>query len=202
MSRNLGCTDCHVCHGEVALEEVARPITREEAGRYFDEFTTGVNAGLKVAKASCSACGSKYLAWVEQRRYKQDTGSYFSGDTQYYAGTHFDLSYRSSFNDEPGEGDVTEKGKELERRQRVDRVASQLAAVASLLKLALDNLSRKEEFSKWDTIPDKAFGEEVRVRFDEILSEKGSALVSELDEYSLWYCIESAAGKIRSENNK
>lgn len=36
MSRNLGRTDCDFCGGLVTLDEKPRPITREEAGPYYE----------------------------------------------------------------------------------------------------------------------------------------------------------------------
>lgn len=93
MSRNLCETTCQHCDNVPELVEPVHPITREEAGRYFDEFE-----GMMVAKAICPCCEAEYLAWLDQsnrRRYPR---------SKMYDGIE-DLSYYSSFNDEPGATD-------------------------------------------------------------------------------------------------
>lgn len=102
MSRNLGTTDCCSCPRweppptTVRLVGPVHPITRAEAGSYFDEYE-----GMLVADAECSECGAKYLAWVDERPRRRPHG--FDREP---CGAFCDLSYRSSFNDEPGEDDV------------------------------------------------------------------------------------------------
>lgn len=106
MSRNLGQTDCDFCHGEVVLEEPARPITKEDAGAYFEEYA---KQKLTVAKAHCKECEAPYLAWVDQPGYRRQCRISDPRWNQYqgcYDGTHFDLSHRQSFDDEPGLQDV------------------------------------------------------------------------------------------------
>lgn len=105
MSRNLCKTNCDACPAPfVALEETPRPIRKEEAGVYFDEFQ-----GMLVANATCPACEAQYLAWVDERPRKPirlPGGSmYFPErfvDPEFDSLPYVDLSYRSSFNDEPG----------------------------------------------------------------------------------------------------
>ncbi len=88
MSRNLASTDCYYCDGEVVLDEKPRPITKEDYGSY-DEYV-----GMLVANATCSICEAKYLAWVNRSyMYNQPVP-----DDQPFG----DLSFRSTFNDEPG----------------------------------------------------------------------------------------------------
>jgi hypothetical protein len=99
VSRNIGSTSCRFCFGDdtIALEETARPITRDEGRRYFDEYE-----GMLVANARCSSCLGRYLAWVD--------GSKRQGSSQYprphLDGSFGDLSFRASFNDEPAPTDL------------------------------------------------------------------------------------------------
>jgi len=95
VSRNLCSTECHRCDSEVDLDEAPRFILPTEAGVYFDEFD-----GMLVANATCPRCGARYLAWcadVPGRAYPRRPDF----DMKY-----FDLSYRSTFNDEPGPDDL------------------------------------------------------------------------------------------------
>lgn len=89
MSRNLCETSCSWCNGEVILEEAGRPILEEECGAYFREYRS-----MLVANAHCRECEAKYLAWVDW-----PGNSYWTnkGDRAF-----MDLSFRSTFNDEPG----------------------------------------------------------------------------------------------------
>ena len=68
MSRNLGRTDCYFCSGKIRLEEQGRPITREEAGPYFELRNGYSYEGMIVARAICEDCEAKYLAWIDQSR--------------------------------------------------------------------------------------------------------------------------------------
>lgn len=94
MSRNLGCVSCYYCPSEVITVEKARPITSKEAGGYYTEYN-----GMMVANAECPACLAQYLAWCAPPPGGRSTNA---GHTE----THYDLSFRSSFNDEPGERDL------------------------------------------------------------------------------------------------
>lgn len=98
MSRNIGSTSCEFCPGAVVCEEAPRPITRKEAGPYFEEYE-----GMLVADAECKDCCAKYLAWLKSapRGYQESVRVDDSGRL-----LPFDLSYRSTFNDEPGEADL------------------------------------------------------------------------------------------------
>jgi len=95
MSRNLCCAECPHCGGIPTHEEESRPITQADAGVYFPEYE-----GMLVANARCR-CGAKYLAWVDDRERKGETSPRYC-DWQ----PHFDLSYRSTFNDKPGIDDT------------------------------------------------------------------------------------------------
>lgn len=101
MSRNLCSTTCYFCGSTPALDEAPRPITRDDCGRYFDGRFG--HRGMIVANATC-VCGAEYLAYVDDRAVPWLSGFHrqASGEPP---DTHFDLSFRSAFNDEPGESD-------------------------------------------------------------------------------------------------
>jgi hypothetical protein len=103
MSRNLSRTDCYFCGDVPKLVEVPRPITAEEAGVYFAEYE-----GLLVANAECPRCGAKYLAWVDERGYVRPElwcGMLVAPRVPDDDIGFVDLSFRSTFNDEPGDAD-------------------------------------------------------------------------------------------------
>jgi hypothetical protein len=107
MSRNLGRTDCYFCKNEVTLTESERPMTRDDCGGYYDDRGDGyAYAGAIVAAAECKTCFAKYLAWIDASSCK-GYGIHPSLHRSEY-GPFFDLSFRSSFNDEPGEEDLPE----------------------------------------------------------------------------------------------
>lgn len=106
MSRNLLQTECDVCDSEVEMVEDPRKITVEDAGVYFEEYESMV-----VADAECTRCHAKYLAWVEP---PQNSDSQRSSNG---AKKFFDLSYRSTFNDEPGEEDIKHCSRNLELKR-------------------------------------------------------------------------------------
>lgn len=94
MSRNLCRTDCYFCNGVVALVELPRPINEADAGRHFD-----LCKDLTVAHAECVDCQAQYLAWVKGTHFQarfDDEGNPAPAD----------LSFRSTFNDEPGDDDL------------------------------------------------------------------------------------------------
>jgi len=92
MSRNIGDRSCYFCQcSEIELEEEPRPITEEEAGPYYAEF-----AGMVVASCHCPDCEAKYLGWIDSIPHRRTDPS----------GLIQDLSFRSTFNDEPGEDDL------------------------------------------------------------------------------------------------
>lgn len=97
MSRNLCSTECHRCNADsVKLDEAPRFILPKEAGAYFDEYD-----GMLVANATCPTCDARYLAWCSPAPGMRGWNDYERREYGY-----FDLSYRSSFNDEPGPGDL------------------------------------------------------------------------------------------------
>lgn len=108
MSRNLCQRNCYYCGDIPRLTEDARPVTPDDCGsRYFDEYK-----GMTVAAAECPSCEAKYLAWIDPPESWAMHGWYVNkyGDTR-----HFDLSFRSTFNDEPGPTDTPVYKVELQR---------------------------------------------------------------------------------------
>ena len=99
MSRNLARTDCYFCPDTPTIQEQPRPITAADAGAYFDEYR-----GMLIANAECPLCEAKYLAWVDEHGREQR----FSWPPPSGPGEigFFDLSFRSTFNDEPGVADL------------------------------------------------------------------------------------------------
>lgn len=113
MSRNLMRTDCDFCQGVVALVEEPRRVTREDVGGYFETRGGFGFAGMVAAHAACIDCEAQYLAWVsvdDCDGYRGQLGGCPDGCR------FFDLSFRSTFNDEPGPEDMP--------RWRVERVVA------------------------------------------------------------------------------
>lgn len=145
MSRNLCETRCCFCGWRPTLIEQPRPITNDEAGGYFDEF-----AGMLVANADCEQCGAKYLAWVDERpRKPMRVGGrlYVFEQHGWELGDFFDLSFRSTFNDEPGDDDMPTRpfGSEVAAEQ-AKLVARAETAEAEILEL------RTEARSTWELL--------------------------------------------------
>ena len=103
MSRTIGRTSCKHCgHPKVKLDEQPREITEAEYSVY-DQY-----AGLIVARAHCPICQTKYLAWVDESE-TQYFGYPVGGSDVHPSkpqDEYFDLSYQSTFDDEPDEGDI------------------------------------------------------------------------------------------------
>ena len=98
MSRNLGRTTCRVCGHEVVLSGKVRPLTRKDAGVYVKDLE-----GMLVALAVCTWCKTKYLAWVDERTRIRPPPFTLRGPEP--DRPFFDLSFRSTFNDEPSDAD-------------------------------------------------------------------------------------------------
>ena len=102
MSRNIGRTDCYFCDGHVQMTETSREATRADVGRYYDTSADGFGfAGMVCANAECLDCEAEYLAWVSLKRCAG-----YVDRPRYEDSPFFDLSFRSTFNDEPGEADM------------------------------------------------------------------------------------------------
>jgi hypothetical protein len=115
VSRNLLRTSCARCQGVVFLDEPARPITEEDAGCYFEEYE-----GMQVAAATCRWCAARYLAWVES---SPKLAPIFRRSAEPGLG-FFDLSYRSTFNNEASANDLPRVTINFERGELVMRATT------------------------------------------------------------------------------
>ena len=112
MSRNLCRTDCQRCSGPITLDEDPRLVTKEETGVYFAEYR-----GMLVANAECAWCKARYLAWLTRPQRWPGVGNSESRGVW----EPIDLSFRSTFNDEPGPDDLPEATIVFERGQLYPR---------------------------------------------------------------------------------
>lgn len=139
MARNLGRTSCNRCgHAVVKLDEEPRPITQAEAGIYFDEYEK-----LEVAKAHCPICQTKYLAWVDEsetRYFGRAVGSIAHPRTAQEA-PYFDLSYQSTFDDEPGAGDFVNYVKVDRVENIVTLMSAEVVVVQTIKTIRLKPIS-------------------------------------------------------------
>lgn len=131
MSRNLTDVSCAFCGGSVELTEAPRPITRDDARIYFDEYE-----GMIVASAECSDCHGKYLAWVDESHRKRHVRYIDSSEEE---PPFHDLSFRFSFNDEPSTGDLYTIDPRIARAVRLRRQAAELEDRAIHVPLAEDS---------------------------------------------------------------
>jgi hypothetical protein len=112
MSSNLCENVCHYCGEPVTLDEAARPIRECDVRPRNFEF----HRGMLVALATCELCEARYIAWIDgscrtwndpkwgPQTYPQLT---FDGVTKKgEKGPVGDLSFRSTFSDEPGPEDL------------------------------------------------------------------------------------------------
>jgi hypothetical protein len=102
MSRNLGITNCRFCHDEVRMTEPPREATRADVGACYDTDNGYGYQGMILAHAECVTCCAKYTAWVSLAA----CAGYWSRRVERNEYGFFDLSFRSTFNDEPGERDL------------------------------------------------------------------------------------------------
>ena len=118
MSSNICSIDCAACGYRVVAVGPVRVATAEEVSRY--------HVGMMIADAECALCGAKYTAWCDDRsarmrthteefpdvvnsrwgagepRYRNFDAQEAERDGETY---FFDLSYRSTFRDEPSDYD-------------------------------------------------------------------------------------------------
>lgn len=153
MSRNLASTTCAICigvrSGIVVLEERPRPCTATDLGihaRYLGHFLET----LTVANAHCVGCGAKYLAWVGL----VSTAGHPAGTLERVANDpreFVDLSFRSTFYDEPGAADLPSRADLADihnvRRQR--RIEDLRARARQLVRDAEEMQARETE-SPWE----------------------------------------------------
>lgn len=148
MSRNLGDTSCRICNDAVRLDEQARPISERDTGAaMFPNYE-----GLLVANARCRNCDAKYLAWVDagsNRRLNQGHWQRRQNDDREFV----DLSFRSSFNDEPGPDDLPSRETLRRIHQReIETEAQRLRDQAAELSAEADRLVVRatHEESPWE----------------------------------------------------
>lgn len=149
MSRNLAITHCRICHGRVVLEEKPRPATVADCGAYLVNYPND----FRVANASCIECSARYLAWVDL----PNCGGHWErrpNDEREFV----DLSFRSSFSDEPGPDDLPSRQKLLalarvkritdleEAKQKIDVARSALRDA----ELELDDVRNSPIHSSWE----------------------------------------------------
>ena len=111
MSRNLGERSCYFCdYPRMRLVETPQQKPPEVLGAYFDEFKY-----IEFANAECPACAAEYLAWCGGVRcykgYDRDNPprpDRFSKINR-HGNAYSDLSFRSTFNDEPDEADMPKR---------------------------------------------------------------------------------------------
>jgi hypothetical protein len=138
VSRNLCHTTCRHCGHELTLDEGPRLITVEDTGEHF----IGTYLGMVVANASCPLCCAKYLAWLDgTNRTSHAYPSPIVIDGKYDV---CDLSYRSTFNDEPGDDDMPAFEPVAEMRRLREENAALRAAVGELV----EHLQESAEASK------------------------------------------------------
>ena len=154
MSRNLCQKYCDFCNSEpVILLENKRPISKKEAGVYYKNYK-----GLLVANAECDTCGAKYLAWIDERtivgeHLKEMNVSIFpprfAKDKDY-----FDLSFRSTFNDEAGTEDLPNKVFNLkEAHKEIEKLKKSVKRWKKIAKKLIDAKNFAEKAAQrlaWD----------------------------------------------------
>lgn len=94
MSRNLCRTDCVHCKNSDFELGKSYPVADDHP----------YNSGMVVSNATCKTCGTKYIAWIgptSDGYGARDCDRYLIREHGFY-----DLSYRSTFDDEPGDDDI------------------------------------------------------------------------------------------------
>ena len=128
MSRNLCSKVCCQCGYRVAIVGKPYVATSKNVTKY--------HVGMIVADAECVLCGAKYTAWIDDRkahfytnfneypqsksdyarwckpRYNENEAKWAEEEGEQY---FFDLSFRSTFDDEPGDEDLGLSREEIER---------------------------------------------------------------------------------------
>jgi hypothetical protein len=97
MSTNLCYKTCVHCGAELELRETPRLVTQEDAGGFFPRYK-----GMMVAKAECPDCLARYMAWMTD----PPSFNYPVASRHPFDGTIYDLSYQSSFDDQPDPEDL------------------------------------------------------------------------------------------------
>ncbi len=93
MSRNLCATECQQCGSRV---KITGPSYKYN---YCDSWS------VLLADAECEICGTQYSAWTGPTSDHMDRDI----NRDLVERGFYDLSYRSTFNDEPGDDDIPAK---------------------------------------------------------------------------------------------
>ena len=96
MSRNLCRTTCYYCDSPVLPKEEPRLATKFDVGRYTEQY----EGRLWCAAAVCPACRATYLAWYSDTPWPRES------TVPECQEEIMDLSFRSSFDDEPDDADL------------------------------------------------------------------------------------------------
>lgn len=155
MSRNLCKKECDYCR----LDEVVitGPIVLFEEyypeSRYRSEYY-----GMKVAEAACAYCGAKYLAWIEPAIGGRKYNCWYEDEAENRR--FYDLSYRSSFNDEPGKDDVPSSypPSPVELKKRLQQTLEALEPFANFGKAIPDNFKDSQALTITLDMPAHAKG--------------------------------------------
>lgn len=97
MPLSLGKVVCHRCGGRVA-----RTDHQSETLPETDQF----RPGMARSEAECARCGAKYWAWVTPAINDPIYGRRGTDRENVRVHGFYDLSFRSTFSDQPGEGDL------------------------------------------------------------------------------------------------
>jgi hypothetical protein len=113
MSVNLCDNKCHIC-GMPAIKVTGERYQGQQKRKGYDNHW--------FADAECQVCGTKYTAWLSSHHDNLIAGVCSARNNPYHAdwfakhdecfgclscdADFFDLSYRSTFNDEPGDEDL------------------------------------------------------------------------------------------------
>lgn len=106
MSRNCGTAGCYACDGRLRVDGAAQSFT----ALFPASSMRGEYGGHDFVPLVCEDCEAKFLGWVTR-----NTGA---GEAEDGGITWYDVSWRSSFNDEPGPDDIPKWDVETVRRRK------------------------------------------------------------------------------------
>lgn len=150
MSRNLCDTSCRICTADekaIVLNERPRPLTVADVGEhFFAEYD-----GLIVARAHCSGCGAKYLAWIDAATNRRLNTGHWRRRDPHDDRQHVDLSFQHSFDDEPAPEDLPapERLQELHEAEHVRVAREREREAQELLAEARDLYDKAATGKSW-----------------------------------------------------
>ncbi len=111
MSKNIGSKDCRNCGLVDTVVIIGAQMAWEQYYAWEGEAAKHFR-GMQIAQAECQYCQTRYMAWVwpsanmvwERPTFKPEWSMDDPPEKRFY-----DLSYRSTFNDEPGPSDIRRK---------------------------------------------------------------------------------------------